>query len=68
MGPARLRGDVVSSASLSSLPLQAHNLPAGPVARSGKPAGSLVGGVMSSRKGLLCGEILGKMHFHFILE
>ena len=30
-GPARLRGDVVSSALLGSLPLRAHNLPAWPV-------------------------------------
>ena len=54
--------------SLGSLPLRAHNLPAWPAALSGKPAGSLVGGVMSSRNGSLCGEIWEKMHFHFILE
>ena len=32
-GPARLRGDVVSSALLGSLPLRAHNLPAWPCAQ-----------------------------------
>ena len=68
VGSARLCGQIISSASLGSLPQRADNLPAWPVARSGKPAGSLVGGVMTSRKVLLCGEISEKMHFHLILE
>ena len=67
-GPRKVAWTHSHSASLGSLPLRAHHLPAGPIARSGKPAGSLVGGVMTSRKVLLCGEILEKMHFHLILE
>ena len=67
-GPREVAWTHSHSASLGSLPLQAHNLPARPVARSGKPAGSLVDGVMTSRKGLLCGEISEKRHFHFMLE
>ena len=67
-GPREVAWTHSHSASLGSLPLRAHHLPAGPIARSGKPAGSLVGGVMTSRKVLLCGEILEKIHFHFILE
>ena len=67
-GPREVAWTHSHSASLGSLPLQAHNQPARPVARSGKPAGSLVGGVMTSRKVLPCGEISEKMHFHFILE
>ena len=67
-GPREVAWTHSHSASLGSLPLRAHHLPAGPIARSGKPAGSLVGGVMTSRKVLLCGEILEKMHFHLILE
>ena len=56
-GPREVAWTHSHSASLGSLPLRAHHLPAGPIARSGKPAGSLVGGVMTSRKVLLCGEI-----------
>ena len=67
-GPRKVAWTHSHSASLGRLPLRAHHLPAGPIARSGKPAGSLVGGVMTSRKVLLCGEISEKMHFHFILE
>ena len=67
-GPRKVAWTHSHSASLGSLPLRAHHLPAGPIARSGKPAGSLVGGVMTSRKVLLCGEISEKMHFHLILE
>ena len=67
-GPRKVAWTHSHSASLGSLPLQAHNLPARPVARSGKPAGSLVDGVMTSRKGLLCGEISEKRHFHCMLE
>ena len=67
-GPRKVAWTHSHSASLGSLPLRAHHLPARPIARSGKPAGSLVGGVMTSRKVLLCGEISEKMHFHLILE
>ena len=67
VGSARLPGQIISSASLGSLSLRAHNLPAWLVVRSGLPAGILVGGVMTPRKRLFCGEILEKMHFHFFL-
>ena len=67
-GPARLRGDVVSSALLGSLPLRARNLPAWPV--PSRQACRQLGwwSEQAHAKGHFLGKFRKKMHFHFILE